>query len=245
MQRYISSELTHFVGKGLSEEAQYGILVKIISEGFLSHPPHSRNITGNLLVNPNAKISENEMFNPQVVCFCDIPIDDLPLHMSKYSQFGLAFDKNFVVSKGGRPVLYIPTTSSISRNKSLSPAETIERLQSGKDPVAAEDVSIGKVLDEIFQDYHALLQRNSDAPGALDLYFDLSRHIFSFVKFFNPSLPDDHPDNFYFEREWRIVGNLDFSPNDVIRVLLPQNYSQKFREDVPQYVGQVCFSRTR
>lgn len=238
MQRYISSELTHFVGKGRSEEDQYGLLVKIICEGFLSHRPHTRNISGNLFLKPNAKISENEMFNSQMVCFCDIPIDDLPLHMNKYSRFGLAFDKNFIISRGGRPVFYIPTTSCISRSKTPSPSGTIERLQSG------EDVPLGKYFEEVFQEYHAFVQRNSDVPGQLELYFELSRHIFSFMMFFDPTLPSDHPGNLYFEREWRILGNLDFSLNDVIRVFLPQEYSQKFRERVPQYVGQVSFSTT-
>ncbi len=245
MQRYISSELTHFVGKGLSEDTQYQLLVKIISRGFLSHPPHSRNVTGNLIVNPSAKMSENEMYNPQVVCFFFILVDDLPLHMGKYGRFGLAFEKKFIVSKGGRPVLYLPTTSRMTRNRRLSVTETLDRLQAGKDPVVAENLEMGKYFDEMFQEYHALIQQSSDAQGELKLYLSLARHIFSFIKFFDPSLPDDDPKNFYFEREWRVIGNLDFTVTDVVRVLLPQEFSERFRDEVPRYIGQLIFSRAQ
>jgi len=39
-QRYISRELTHFVGRGLPLEEQYGTFIKILSSGWITHPPH-------------------------------------------------------------------------------------------------------------------------------------------------------------------------------------------------------------
>jgi hypothetical protein len=243
MQRYISSELTHFVGKGLSEENQYLLLVKIISEGFLSHPPHSTSMSGNLFVNINAKLSTDEMYNPQVVCFCDIPYEDLSLHMDKYSRFGLAFDKKFIVSKGGSPVLYIPTTAKKTRSKTLSVTEIIERHQAGKEPVLREELEMGKYFDEMLQEYHALSLRNPDVLEEFGFRSFLDRHIFSFVKFFDPALADDDPNNFYFEREWRVFGNIHFKAEDVTRILLPHKFSKRFRADIPHYFGQISFSR--
>ena len=39
-QRYVSPELTHFLGKGLSEDHQYSLLVNdILKAGWLVHPP--------------------------------------------------------------------------------------------------------------------------------------------------------------------------------------------------------------
>jgi hypothetical protein len=39
-QRYVSPELTHFVGRGLSEDQQYALLVNdILKAGWLMHPP--------------------------------------------------------------------------------------------------------------------------------------------------------------------------------------------------------------
>jgi len=41
IQRYVSHELTHFVGRGKTEEDQYDLLVnKIIKTGWLMHPPY-------------------------------------------------------------------------------------------------------------------------------------------------------------------------------------------------------------
>jgi hypothetical protein len=96
-QRYVSAELAHFVGRGLAEAEQYKLLVKIIKEGSITHHPHSLNISGNLSVNTGAKFSANDMYCPQSICFCDIPLADLGIHITKYSRFGLSFSKDFLV----------------------------------------------------------------------------------------------------------------------------------------------------
>lgn len=122
-QRYISNELTHFVGRGLEEEAQYFLLLKILNSGWLTHPPHTPNISGGLSVETHGKISSNNMYNPQSVCFCDIPVSDLAIHMQKYSRFGLSFGKDFIVSKGGAPIFYIPNKIKVKVIKKLTTDE--------------------------------------------------------------------------------------------------------------------------
>ena len=114
MQRYVSSELSHFVGRSFkTKEEKYGLLKNILDSGWLTHPPHTPNISGNLIVDSKAKLSENEMFNPQVVCFCDIPVADLEIHCRKYSRFGLTFDKDKLIGKGASPVHYIPESAQV------------------------------------------------------------------------------------------------------------------------------------
>jgi hypothetical protein len=66
--------------------------------------------------------------------------------------------------------------------------------------------------------------------------------LFSYFKFFDHRKAEDDPDNYYFEREWRIVGNLQFEIDDVKSVLIPSQYSREFREKFPQYIGQVVFT---
>ncbi len=63
-QRYISHELTHFVGSKLrksknksKEDKQYELLIRILGEGWLYNPK----IGVGLVVNLSAKISQNEM----------------------------------------------------------------------------------------------------------------------------------------------------------------------------------------
>ena len=91
IQRYVSKELTHFIGRNLNEAKQYDLLIEILRSGWLTHPPHNPNISGNLSINSSANLQE--MYSPQVVCFCDIPVDDIDIHMSKGSRFGISFSK--------------------------------------------------------------------------------------------------------------------------------------------------------
>ncbi len=67
VQRYVSPELTHFVGQGLPEDEQYSLAVKILKSGWLTHPPHNPNVSGNLQVRLDARISDNEMYSAEVV----------------------------------------------------------------------------------------------------------------------------------------------------------------------------------
>ncbi|GAG05511.1 unnamed protein product, partial [marine sediment metagenome] len=114
IQRYVSEALTHFVGRGLqSEQERYDLLLKILRDGFLSHPPHSPQFSGNLTVNRKGRISDDTMYNPQVVCFCDIPTPDLALHVRKYSSFALSFRKGFLVERGASPVFYVAANSKV------------------------------------------------------------------------------------------------------------------------------------
>ena len=66
-------------------------------------------------------------------------------------------------------------------------------------------------------------------------------HFFSYLKFFDPAKDDEDDENYYMEREWRVVGNVQFQLQDVTRVLLPQQYGPRLRNDVPGYTGQVTF----
>ncbi len=116
-QRYISKELTHFVGRTLSEEEQYQLLVHIITSGRLTHPLHMIDAWPHLEIKTKRRISMNEMYNPMVVCFCDIPVTDVYIHMKKYSRFGLSLLKHFLVPKLANPVFYV-TKNSIVGNPS-------------------------------------------------------------------------------------------------------------------------------
>src|SRR5688572_9036628 len=97
-QRYVSDELSHFVGRGLkTSDEQYDRLIRILTSMELVPPAL---LTKRGVVHRPARtlarrskecISGNEKYLASVVCFCDIPIEDLPLHIAKYSAFGLSF----------------------------------------------------------------------------------------------------------------------------------------------------------
>lgn len=232
-QRYVSSEMTHFVGRDHAEADQYKLLIQIITSGWLTHPPHDPAISGRLTVNTDARISENEMYYPQIISFSDIPIGELDIHIQKFSRFGLSFLKSFLVKEGANPVFYI-AKNALSRDKGRT-----------------DRFTLAERFDQTIQQYHALFEelRNtpekSDPPDQIKRLFSikdfLDYHIFSFLKFFDASKPEDDPEHFYMEREWRILGNLHFTLQDIRRIILPESYAPRLREDLPKYVGQITF----
>jgi hypothetical protein len=198
------------------------------------------------------------MYSPQVICFCDIPVDDLAIHVKKYGPFGIAFQKAFLVERGANPVFYV---ASLSRIRNLSTADLIADIM--RDPFNVDHDKLLESLDQTVEraaaydravpEWHRmvdilrnLLMQTQARPGVppevqklhdLTLFMDFQ--VLSFIKFFDPRLDDSHNENFYMEREWRVVGNVQFNLSDVSRVLLPQKFGHRLRADVPEYAGQV------
>jgi len=156
---YVSKYLTHFVGRGKALREQYEILKKILGTRWLTHPPHLDQPSLALAVHPGRQFADNDMIVPEMICFCDIPAVHLTIHTQKYSQFGVAFPKAYLISKGANPVLYVAKTSGILRKKpehrNVSPpkrtvtqAEYEELMKQPIDPDKFASEPRGKVLDE-------------------------------------------------------------------------------------------------
>lgn len=212
-QNYISSELTHFVGRSLeNNEERYQLFLEIIRSGKI----RTRNDNGRGCImsagNWYGDISSNEAFNPDMVCFCDIPESDFEIHMKKYSHFGISFKKDFLISQGMRPVYYIPS-------------ETV---------VAKKDIS--NIFNENLKDFGQFL-REHKMSLKMEHFFNF--HIFSFVKFFDSNKDDGDPDNYYMEREWRSLERIEFEVNDVTRIILPSSYIKRFFQDIPDYNSHI------
>lgn len=245
IQNYISNELTHFVGRGKTEEEQYDLLVnKILKSGWLMHPPHDLKQKSGWEVNFNSLPSKNELVNPRMICFCDIPVGDLSIHMTKYSRFGLSFRKAFLIGKGANPVHYIAKNSPVEL---LSPA--INRAE-------FYDTRTGNYLQFLHVLAENQVPKNPDgtfktpltfqtAPtymGLQSISYFLIQEVFGYIKFFDDSKKEDDPENYYMEREWRLVNHLNFQIDDVCRVIFPENYTRRFRSDVSEFNGQITFS---
>lgn len=230
-QRYISKELTHFVARQKeTTDEQYIALSEILKQGQLSHSPDKPFQAGiGVEVNHKAKMTDNDMFVPDMVCFCDIPLGDLDLHIQKYSCFGLSFKKDFIVAQGGSPVFYIPKKAAVRHSHvAKHKGEHFDKLSHSiynyfTKSLCKPPDNLLSAEREQFSDYSILL----------------AFHIFSYLKFFDHTLEDDHRDNYYFEREWRVLGSLDFSIEDVHRIIMPNSYAEKFRQDFPEYYGQL------
>lgn len=56
-------------------------------------------------------------------------------------------------------------------------------------------------------------------------------YLLCYCKFFDETLPLDHEDNYYMEREWRTIGQVVFADEDVQRLILPdEEYKSRFVE---------------
>lgn len=234
-QRYVSDELTNFVGASLPcDEDRYVLLIKILREDrFLVHPSHRDIALGgkephtvrSLSVDYGERFSSNKTFCGSYVCFCDIPVADLGIHSHKYGSFGIALGKQFLVRQGATPVFYVAETASM-----WSPT-----------------VLMGSWYDEL----QARLQRvwtlypdhaEVELQGVLDGTLQELDEVFSYLKFFDPDKSIDDPEHFYMEREWRVLGCVRFSLTDVRRVILPEEYAERFRVDLPEYCNQLTFT---
>lgn len=248
MQRYVSKELTHFVGRNLRKEiedekrlldAQYNVLLKILSEKRISYPPHTPYeteegfkypTTRSFVLRHRNKLSDNDMIISSMVCFCDIPIGDLGIHINKYSPFGLSFEKSFLIERGASPVFYV------EKNSALSSSTRSEYFDMMADIYKKECNSISFLSET--RDKNKLESRPRSCLKISGFILEL----LSYVKFFDNSKPDDSEENFYMEREWRTPYYVNFEINQICRIILPSTYSERFRRDFPEYVGQIMFS---
>src|SRR5580704_13418599 len=222
-QRYVSAELTHFVGRGRQPSEQYDLLKRILSSGTLgSHPPGSAPIS--LTVNWGGSSCENSVFSPQVICFCDIPLADLNIHMRKYSQVGVAFSKTFLAGQGATPVFYLAKNVAGSELR----CEYFDRM-----------LKVYRTATDRVQSNSSLSPDERREFGDLQRFFEFL--IFSHTKFFDETLPDDHIDNYYMEREWRVMGSVRFGLSEVERGIIPRSFATEFRREVPAYLGQLHF----
>jgi len=221
-QNYISEELTHFVGAKLNDDnSRYHLLLEILRSGCLSNSKENAVLPSGMTqleINESAKLSENEMYIPQMVCFCDIPIEQLSIHISKYGKFGIAFSKDFIVRNGGIPVHYIPKKAPESTS-----------------------ISKGQFYDTRAVDFMNYWQNSKGNMKEVmtEIHTFLAYNVFAYVKFFDHFLPDDDPGNYYFEREWRVLGNLEFTDANVKRVFVPREFEKRFQKDCPHYHDRI------
>jgi len=170
------------------------------------------------------------MYAPEIVCFCDIPVEDIHIHTAKYSLFGLAFSKRFIVTRGGCPVFYLSRDTQLRQLRDLKDFKDLQNLQ------LLEQVNLGGMFDHMVSEFHSLmdlfgdlLMRVRSTPGVpadycrlRDLVLFLQFRVFSHVKFFDESLDD--PENFHMERQWRVVGNVNFELSDIRRLIIPEKF---------------------
>lgn len=224
-QQYIAKELTHFTKK-------YENLRNILKERTILGGPDievSRQGGIEFIFNYREDISQDAMIEVNKVCFSDIPEGQTDIHKQKYGHFGISFDKDFIVGKGGIPVHYVPREATINSRWA----------NEGEIKAAFFD----RMIKEMYEHFDSLIVEyfhdEAKRKKYQRLYDFYMTHISPYYKFFDHTLPDTDINNYYFEREWRVVGSVKFKLSDIRNVLLSQKEEDKFRQEFPYYKGPV------
>lgn len=205
-------------------------------------------------ISRTGSLCKDEFIRFRPVCFCDIPKDSLQRHASVYGPFGVAFLKGFLVAKGANPVFYVAKGSVARHERPTVPPLTVEDLEVDAQTALRKHfaaliehpmpVQRCEFFDRLVADLTRVLpppwpsnaQADSDDPireVQLRVLFDLLHHVFAFMKFFDESLPEDHRENFYMEREWRVAGFVSFELQDVQRVYVAPGYGDHIKREFP------------
>lgn len=261
---YVSNELTHFVGKakklpdGKPDDAErYKLFLKIMGErvdrspreGWLQASYRERFGPSFTMCSDDRKqLSTNEAIECTMLCFCDIPREELQIHMQKYGSFGIAFPKQFLLRQGATPVYYVPRNASSHPTVGRGPLTVAEQFDTLRADLQRVRFDLEKYVTRI--DGPTAVLSKLSGPSMPEghrlrgrfsaLQADLERFVFARMKFFTAGLPENDEKNFYMEREWRLHGGLAFRLGDIACIFLPQDYREQFHQDIPDYSGPVC-----
>jgi hypothetical protein len=274
---YVSHDLTHFVGRSLaSHQLRYELLSTIIRNGRLLDPSHlarrdaifraifpgepadelEYSAYPNVRHDLGSKLSDNALVQFEIVCFCDIPLEEIAIHCSKYGHFGLAFSKSFLIAQGASPVMYIPKPGSfemvIREHHSASGELSYEERKNGDRANLIDTVFAfhnHKVLYHWFLELQNAVPEADSLDGVMKIVKNLrttlfyqtaiEAFIFGHLKFFDPTLPPDHADNYYMEREWRVAGKVRFQQADVEHLYVSADFVDRARRDFPDLADRV------
>jgi hypothetical protein len=141
------------------------------------------------------RIPENLWKKYSVACFTEVPLTqlhmltkDIPGRSIRMQPFGIVFSREFIISKGAQPALYINTYQSQNWLK--------------------------EAADKIFE----IAKKNAFKKGKL-------WRILPFLNAMNEKY------DFTWEREWRVRGDVTFTPKDVICVILPEDGEKSLKEN--------------
>lgn len=236
---YTSNNLFHFVGHLNADDhsANYDVLLKVLNDECISHPPHENGWgTVSYTINWQRSLLDEKLIIPTVTCFADIPLESLGIHVKKYGKFGLSFKREFLIKFGARPVMYFPLSNfDLGSPNGKELIMDIEATYKGfQNQVIFKNPSLSDMPGRTL----AKAPENED-QAISQINNMIAKDFIAFIKPFDSHLHDDHPDNFYMEREWRKFGNLKFTPRDIENIIVAKDYSSHLQRAFPYYEGKI------
>ncbi len=268
---YTSNLLCHFVGRSMKTDIErFELLISIIrGKKLLANVSDPQKLTSHYQSGYQCEHAGEVFGKCDCVCFCDIPDSSLGIHTNKYSKFGIGFEKTFIAEQGAHPVMYIPKNYRIvergdgtKEGQSSSPRNPMEyfpyllKVTVNLLPL----MELGYIRVDLLQQENLL--RQSGLENHLNLFDDNVRTEFfsgkyhsliynilqgagnqmAYIKLYDATLPDEDPNNYYMEREWRSLKNIVFSIDNIKTIYLPStNYRDNFLQEFPEYTGTFYF----
>ncbi len=228
-------------------EERYKLFCEIVRAGWLR--PSHRDILGTEFtghINGQKLLSSNEAVNTACVCFCDIPLDALSIHIKKYGPFGIAFAKKFLVSLEATPLTYVEQNAA-HQGVGQGPRTLGEKLDQIRAKMQQFEADLASYVEPSEGCSPYLMGRSpaGTPPGHVlrgqfaSIKDDLEFGVLGQFKFFDSRLAEDHPKNYYMEREWRVQGGVAFRLGNIARLVMPGDFIERFRADAPDYCGEI------
>ena len=160
------------------------------------------------------------------VCFTEAPLDQIK-HFEKlfespskndYSSYGLVFEQKYIREMNGNPCFYVNTLGGNSLKMAI--------------------ISIADLIDCI----NDLKQREpSQLPICVHNYAQNIEKIFPYFNIYGPAggYADRMTRDYYWEREWRVPGDLNFKHEDVFCGLCEDEVVEDFSIDYPK-IPFIC-----
>ncbi|WP_371367557.1 abortive infection system antitoxin AbiGi family protein [Pseudomonas sp. QL9] len=164
-----------------------------------------------------------------ITCYADIPFSSLGLHTTKYGQFGFGVSSAYLSFVGARPVTYIPCHRGL--------ISTSHRGSGLLDNMTNEI----KKLYNVVEDYENLHNpENSEGERIVSVEHENSQlmhmllgDVAAYIKPYDANLSTDHPECYYTEREWRLVGSVQIVPQKVPVIVVAKGYRERLLQEVP------------
>ena len=190
------------------------------------------------------RFSERKVHRAAAVSFCDIPVQDLSIHMKKYSRFGLAFHKFFLLTKEGNAgflygerldIAYQPQVDWAARDLSAGQYSRAFFLNSFISKFCAKRLELFCLLVRQYQESTPAEEKLN--PCITNLLTDIEvlmrgvdREFLSYCVPFGASSIADDEKTFYMEREWRALSDIRF-----------RHRRRSTGAAFPDYAGQLDF----
>ena len=233
--QYVSDKLFHFVGHAHSEdhEKNFATLKAILQTGWILHRGGSPGWgQERISISPTGTLINERLIVPEVVCFCDIPEEALGIHVAKYGQFGLSLSRQYAQRYGARPVLYFPLNIDQPEMRYGTPC--LSDIEAVFRSLRNHLRGIEKPNERTWGQEPTTLEHAADAFASIAL-----KEFLAFVKPFDGQLPATAWNNYYMEREWRRLGNMEVNEQSVRSIIIPAAFGARARAELGPYSEKV------